>query len=258
MTNNLVNNTVFITGASSGIGYATALQFAKLGANLIITARRYPKLVELKTILEQQYNIKVYAQALDVCDKNQVTQLITDLPEEFKNIDILVNNAGLALGSELIQSGNINNWEIMIDTNIKGLLYLIRHILPGMIKRQNGHIVNLGSMAGRHVYSGGNVYNATKFAVKAISEAIRLDVLGHNIRVTEIAPGAVHTEFSEVRWAGDKERADEFYNKFQPLNPDDIADNIIYAVTRPKHVNIAEMVIYSTSQAGSTIKFKDN
>ncbi|MBP9722392.1 MAG: SDR family NAD(P)-dependent oxidoreductase [Gammaproteobacteria bacterium] len=246
----LTNKTVLITGASSGIGYATAKLFAQYRVKLILTGRRINKIKELSKYLKQQYNINIITYKLDVCDQNQVTNFINNLSEDFQKIDILINNAGLALGSEPIQNGSIENWETMIDTNIKGLLYLTRAILPKMINNGGGHIVNLGSSAGRLVYPGGNVYCATKYAVKAISQAIRHDTLGKNIRVTEIAPAAVQTEFSEVRWK-DKQKADEFYAKFKPLQAEDIADNILYAVTRPKHVNIAEMVISSVDQVGT-------
>ncbi len=246
----LKQNIILITGASSGIGYAAAERFAELGANLILAARRVEKIQALSESLIKKYNISTFILPLDVRDKNGVINAINNLPASFKSIDILVNNAGLALSSDLIQDGNLDNWETMIDTNIKGLLYLTHSILPGMIERKKGHIINIGSIAGRNIYATGNVYCATKHAVKAISESIRHDTLGKNIRVTEIAPGAVHTEFSEVRWNGDKKRSDDFYSKFTPLQAEDIADTIVFAATRPNHVNISEMVIYPLEQVG--------
>jgi NADP-dependent 3-hydroxy acid dehydrogenase YdfG len=248
----LTNKIILITGASSGIGYATAKLFAEQGANLILTARRLDRIIKLRDELQEKFKVNVLAVALDVQNSKAVLKTISSLPEKFKNIDILINNAGLALDSDPIQNGIIEHWETMIATNINGLLYLTRAILPSMIERKTGHIVNMGSIAGRHIYRTGNVYIATKHAVKAITEAIRIDTLGYNIRVTEIAPGAVHTEFSQVRWGGDKQRSDEFYSKFEALQAEDIADLILFSVTRPAHVNISEIVAYPTQQAVGT------
>lgn len=239
---------VLITGASSGIGEACAIQFASQGATLILTARRIDRLKALQADIQRQFETKVLTLKLDVQDKTQVKEMIHGLPKEWRCIDILVNNAGLALSSDKIQDGDNENWDIMIHTNISGLLYVTHAILPGMISRNCGHIVNIGSVAGHECYPNGNVYSATKHAVKAISKSLRLDLLGKAIRVTEIDPGAVHTEFSEVRWK-DKERAEKFYSEFIPLAAEDIADAVLYAVTRPAHVDIAEMVIYSIDQA---------
>lgn len=245
---NLKNKIVLITGASSGIGKACAEQFAREGARLILTARRIDRLHELCTELKKKYHTDSLPIQLDVQNKEEVQRVITSLDAQWNKIDILINNAGLALDSLKIQEGNIDNWDVMLNTNVHGLLYVTRAILPGMIARQQGHIVNIGSIAGSEVYPTGNVYCATKHAVRAISQGLRVDLLGNNIKVTEIAPGAVHTEFSEVRWK-DKVRADQFYSDYIPLVGDDIADAVIYATTRPAHVTIAEMTVLPTAQA---------
>lgn len=239
---------VLITGASSGIGKACAEQFATQGARLILAARRIERIAQLAEDLKNKHQIDTLALQLDVQDKKQVANVIQDLPANWKHIDILVNNAGLALSSDKIQDGDINNWDTMLNTNVHGLLYVTRAILPDMITRKQGHIINIGSVAGHDCYPAGNVYSATKHAVKAISKSLRLDLLGTKIRVTEIDPGAVETEFSIVRWK-DKEKANQFYSDFTPLIANDIADAIIYCTTRPQHVNIAEMIIYPTDQA---------
>jgi len=233
---------VFISGASSGIGKACALQFAKLGCNLILTARRLERLKTLADELYSQYRIKCTPIELDVQNSTQVEAA-------FKNIDvdILVNNAGLGLTLDKIQDAQISNWETMIDTNIKGLLYVTKAALPSMIRKNSGHIINMGSIAGRHCYPGGNVYCATKHAVKALNQSMRFDLQGTAIRVSEIAPGAVETEFSEVRF-NDKEKAKKLYEGFEPLAADDIADAVIYCATRPLHVNVEEIVIYPQAQ----------
>ena len=256
LTYNLHNKIVLITGASSGIGAACAEIFASSGANLIITARRIEKLELLASDLTQKHNIKCLALQLDVTDSSAIKHLIANLDAAWANIDILINNAGLALGTDPIQNSDINNWNRMIDTNIKGLLYMTQSVLPGMVERKSGHIINIGSIAGRQSYAGGNIYSATKHAVRAISESLRIDLLGKNIRVTEIAPGAVATEFSEVRW-NNKEKADAFYASFAALLPEDIADAVIYAASRAAHVNISEMVVYPTCQASSNHLFKE-
>jgi len=239
---------VLITGASSGIGKACAEQFAAQGTKLILTARRADRIAQLAEDLKNKYQIDTLIIQLDVQDKEQVAQAIETLPTHWKDIDILVNNAGLALSSDKIQDGDIANWDTMLNTNVHGLLYVTRAILPGMIVRNQGHIINISSVAGHDYYPAGNVYSATKHAVKAISKSLRLDLLGTKIRVTDIAPGAVETEFSIVRWK-DKQKADNFYSDFTPLIADDIADAIIYCATRPPHVDIAEMIIFPTDQA---------
>lgn len=240
--------TALITGASSGIGKACAEQFAALGMNLVLTARRLDRVENIAAELESKHKIKAYPLELDVQKLEQVEALHEELNKKKIEIDILVNNAGLALGTDLIQEGNIDDWEIMIDTNIKGLLYVTRTFVGTMIKRNQGHIINIGSVAGHGTYPRGNIYCMTKHAVRAISESLRIDLMGTPIRVSEIDPGAVHTEFSEVRWK-DKEKADKFYEGFAPLYAKDIADAVAYCVTRPPHVNIAEMLVYPQAQA---------
>ncbi|MFN3233787.1 MAG: SDR family oxidoreductase [Gammaproteobacteria bacterium] len=239
---------ILITGASSGIGEACAKQCAFQGANLIITARRLDKLEKLANELKTQYQISALPLQLDVRDKEAVKSMIHQLPSDWQAIDILINNAGLALGNDTVEQGKLNDWDTMIDTNIKGLMYVTRYVLNGMIERHQGHIVNISSVAGSQVYPGGNIYCATKHAVKAFSEALRLDLLGKPIRVTDIAPGAVETEFSRVRWNNQK-KSDEFYKDFTSLIADDIADTVVYCITRPKHVNISEMLVMPTDQA---------
>lgn len=246
----LANKIVLITGASSGIGQACAHLFAAQGARLILSARRVQRLEELERELASLYKTRHYLLPLDVCKKTEVKKQLGSLPQEWSSVDILINNAGLALDTLPLQQGVEDHWDIMIDTNIKGLLYVSREMIPGMLTRQCGHIVNIGSIAGHECYPNGNVYSATKHAVHALSKSMRLDMLGTPIRVTEIAPGAVHTEFSEVRW-NDKERAEEFYNDFQPLLAEDIADAVLYCVTRPLRVDVEEMIIMPTVQASA-------
>lgn len=241
------NKIVFITGASSGIGMACVKEFVNLGAKVIMGARRVDKMHqivdELKLSKDQILIIEV-----DVQDQEKVETAIKTLPEEWKNIDILINNAGLALSSDKIQDGDPKNWDIMIDTNIKGLLYVSHAILPIMVKKNAGHIINIGSIAGHSCYPGGNVYAATKHAVRAISQSMRLDLMGTPIRVSEVQPGAVETEFSEVRWS-DKERARSFYSDFVPLVAEDVADAVVYCATRKPHVNVAEILVLPVAQA---------
>lgn len=248
----LENKIILITGASSGIGQACAQRLAADGARLILAARRIDRLDELANELHQQHGTLCLTRKLDVMDKNAVTVMIDSLPLDWKSIDILINNAGLALSRDPLQAGLEENWDTMIDTNIKGLLYVSRQVLPGMLERNSGHIVNLGSIAGQDCYPDGNVYAATKHAVRAITKSMRMDLFGTNIRVTEIAPGAVETEFSKVRW-NDEERANAFYQDFDPLLATDIADAIHYCVTRPAHVDIAEMTIMPTAQASCSM-----
>lgn len=248
MAISLTQKTVFITGASSGIGEAAAQHLAQQGANLILTARRLDRLIALADRLQTEYGIKALPIQLNVQDKQAVADVIAGLPQQWQQIDILVNNAGFAVGTTPIQQGNVDDWDAVIATNVQGLLYVTRHILPGMIERNGGHIVNIGSVAGHECYPAGNIYSMTKHAVKAISTSLRLDLLGKPIRVSEIDPGAVHTEFSQVRWQ-DKQKADAFYEGFQPLVADDIAEAVVYCVTRPLHVNVSTMVIFPTAQA---------
>lgn len=249
----LKNKNILITGASSGIGMTTAVEFAKLGASLMLAARRTDKIKELANRLNTDYGVKVLPIQLDIRIKDDVNTILNNLALEWQNIDILVNNAGLALTTDLIQEANLDNWDSMIDTNVKGLLYVTRAILPNMIKRNSGHIFNIGSTAGHGVYQRGNVYCATKHAVRSISQSLRMDLSGFAIRVTEIDPGAVgDTEFSSVRW-NSPEKAQEFYSTFTSLNAIDVAEAIIYCATRKQHVNVSEMVIYPTDQASMSL-----
>lgn len=244
----LKNKTVLITGASSGIGAACAEQFAKLGCHLILAARRNDRIQTLATELSQQYSVRALTIALDVRDKQRVIDAVNTLSSDWQNIDILINNAGLALDSVHLQNGNLENWDTMIQTNINGLLYVTHTILQGMLKRNSGHIINISSVAGHDHYPMGNIYSATKHAVRALSKSLRLDLLGTKIRVSDIAPGAVNTEFSTVRWKN-KEKADKFYEEFAPLSANDVAEAIVFCATRPPHVSIAEVVIFPTDQA---------
>ena len=246
-----MNKTALITGATSGIGRAVADIFAENKYNLIVTGRRSERLQELKAALEQQHGISVLALCFDVRDNDEVVRNIESLPVEWRNIDVLVNNAGLAVGLNHIQDGVLDDWERMIDTNIKGLLYVTRAVSPLMVARNSGHIVNICSVAGKEVYENGNVYCATKHAVDALSKAMRIDMLGHNIKVTNICPGAVETEFSIVRFKGDTQRAAGTYKGIEPLTGRDIAECIYFAVSLPEHVCINDMMIMPTAQADS-------
>ena len=239
-----------ITGATSGIGEATARRLAQEGFDLIITGRRQEKLDNFKQELELEFKVKVQVLCFDIRQKSEVDKAVSKI-ERIDELEILVNNAGLAAGLSTIQEGDVDDWERMIDTNVKGLLYISRQIMHSMIKNRRGHIVNIGSIAGRNVYANGNVYCATKYAVDAITQAMRTDLLPHGIKVTQIAPGAVETEFSIVRFHGDKEKAKDVYKDFEPLYADDIADAVIYSVTRPAHVNINDMLIMPTAQASA-------
>lgn len=243
---------VFITGATSGIGKSTAEIFAKNGNDLIITGRRLERLQELKKQLESDHKIRVTTLCFDITKLSDVEAAVKSLSEENKKIDLLVNNAGLAAGLSSIQDGNIAHWERMIDTNIKGLLYTTRIVSRLMIEHGKGHIINIGSIAGREVYANGNVYCATKHAVDALNKGMRIDLLPHHIKVTAINPGMVETEFSLVRFDGDEARAKKVYEGMQPLGPEDIADTIFWVATRPAHVNINDILIMPTVQATAT------
>lgn len=246
----LKNKIVLITGASSGIGEACARLFASVHARVILAARRQERLENLAKELYDLHGVPCLSLTLDVRDKEQVETVLTTLPPDWQEIEILINNAGLALSTDPLQQGSLNNWDTMIDTNVKGLLYVSRFVLPTMLSRGYGHVINIGSIAGQECYPNGNVYCATKHAVRAITKSMRLDLMGTPIRVTEIAPGATETEFSEVRWA-DKEKARAFYKDFTPLYAEDIAEAVLYCVTRPSHVNIAELTLMSTAQASA-------
>jgi 3-hydroxy acid dehydrogenase / malonic semialdehyde reductase len=253
MTENKSKKIAMITGATAGIGKATAIKFAEAGYDLIITGRRNVLLQEFSAYLKKEYAVDVLSLHLDVRIKEDVEKQISTLSETWKKINVLVNNAGLAVGLGTIQDGNIDDWERMIDTNIKGLLYVSRAIMPIMIANGFGHIVNIGSIAGRDVYPNGNVYCGTKAAVDSITRGMRIDLIKHGIKVSLIEPGAVETEFSIVRFKGDKERADNVYKGFTPLKADDIADAVYYVCTLPPHVNINDLLIVPTAQAAATI-----
>lgn len=246
-----------ITGATAGIGLACAQRFAKEGHDLIITGRRKERLEKIATELQQQNTIKVLPLSFDVTLVNEVMEAIKSLPEEWKKIEILINNAGLAVGLNTVQEGIIDDWERMINTNIKGLLYISRFVTPLMIEQGHGHVINIGSIAGKEVYPNGNVYCATKHAVDALSKTMRIDLVKHGIRVSQIAPGAVETEFSEVRFKGDTERAQSVYKGYVPLHPEDVAEVTYYVTTLPKHVNINDLVVMPTAQASATIFNKE-
>jgi NADP-dependent 3-hydroxy acid dehydrogenase YdfG len=241
-----------ITGATSGIGKLTAFEFAKHGYNLIITGRRQERLTDLKTSLINQFSINVLDLCFDVRDSKQVEVVLSNLPVDFKNIDVLVNNAGLAAGLSSIQDGKLNHWEQMIDTNIKGLLYVTKQVSMIMIQNKKGHIINVGSIAGKEVYANGNVYCATKHAVDALNKGMRIDLLPHGIKVSSVNPGMVETEFSIVRFDGDEERAKKVYENIVPLKPEDIAETIYWIASRPAHVNINDIIIMPTIQANAT------
>ncbi len=243
-------NTVFITGATSGFGKAIAEKFAQKGFSIVITGRRHERLQSLAIELKQKYNAEVLQLQFDVRDKNAVNDAISSIAEEWKNsINILVNNAGLAAGLDLIQEGSADDWDTMIDTNVKGLLYVTKAIIPFLLQSSQGHIINIGSTAAKYVYEKGNVYCASKHAVDAVTEGMRIDLLKHGIKVTAIHPGAAETEFSMVRFGGDSQRAESVYEGFQPLTATDIADAVYYCATLPPHVCINEMVITPVAQA---------
>ncbi len=246
-----------ITGATSGIGKANAYKFGENGYHLILTGRRKKRLKNIKEDIESKFGVKVKILVFDVRIFEQVKASLNSLPTKWQNIDVLVNNAGLAAGLDTIQDGKLKNWEQMIDTNVKGLLYVSKIVMQWMIKNGKGHIINIGSIAGKEVYPKGNVYCATKHAVDALTKAMRIDLLSYGIRVTQIAPGAVETEFSIVR-LGNKEAAKKVYEGYEPLHPDDIAEVCYFATTLPKHVNINDLLIMPTAQANATIFNKDS
>jgi 3-hydroxy acid dehydrogenase/malonic semialdehyde reductase len=251
---NLKSQTVFITGASSGIGRAAAIAFAKEGCDLLLCARRMNLLEELKAeIHSKNPEIDIHIFELDVRDQKAVHLALTTLPEEWRMIDILVNNAGLSRGLDKFQDALLSDWEEMLDTNVKGLLYITREIVPGMIIRGKGHIINIGSIAGHEVYPKGNIYCASKFAVDAITKGLRMDLVDTPLRVTTIDPGLVETEFSKVRFHGDEEKAAQVYKTIKALSADDIADAIVWSASRPDHVQVAEIIIFPTAQASAAV-----
>jgi len=251
-----MNKIALITGATAGIGKATALLLAENNFDIIITGRRKNLLENLKKEVINRLKTGVLTLNFDIRNNNEVIRAIKNLPPRWKKIDVLVNNAGLAVGLNPVQSGKIDDWERMIDTNIKGLLYITRQISFIMIENGFGHIINIGSIAGKEVYANGNVYCATKYAVEALTKGMRIDMLKHNIKVTSICPGMVETEFSIVRFKGDLEAAQKVYEGFTPLCAQDIAEAILFAVTRPAHVNINDMLIMPTGQSNATHIFR--
>jgi len=251
-----MNKTVLITGATSGIGKATAYEFAKHSIKLVLCGRRQNRLDSIKKDLEPI--TKVHTLCFDIRNKTEVFKAIESLPDDFKHIDILINNAGNAHGLDPIQSGTIDDWEAMMDINVKGLLYVSKAIMPQMLERKSGHIINIGSSAGKEVYPNGNVYCGTKHAVLAITDGMRIDLNPFGIKVSAISPGLVETEFSNVRFKGDTARANAVYKGFEPLHAEDIAEIIYFVVSRPHHVNIADMLIYPTAQANSILIKKED
>ncbi len=239
-----------ITGATAGIGYKTAALFAEQGVNLVLTGRRSERLEKIKEDFEKQFGVEVETHAFDIRDVEACRSFVNACPHE---IDILVNNAGLARGTDPVYDADFEDWETMIDTNVKGLLYLSRLISPGMKERNSGHIINIGSTAGHESYAGGVVYSATKHAVRAITEATKKDLHGTNVRVSMVSPGLVETEFSEVRFGGDKEKAANVYAGMQPLTAQDIAEIILFVANRPPHVNIMDTIIYPVAQSSATM-----
>jgi NADP-dependent 3-hydroxy acid dehydrogenase YdfG len=251
-----MNKVTLITGATAGIGLACAHKFASHNHDLIITGRRKERLDNIAHELKSLYDIKVLTGCFDIRNRSEVEKFVSDIPDEWK-VEILINNAGLAAGLAPIQEGSIDDWEQMIDTNIKGLLYITRALTPMMIKQGKGHVINIGSIAGREVYPKGNIYCATKYAVDAITKGLRIDLLSHGIRVTQIAPGLVETEFSIVRFKGDHTLADKVYKGCKPLRGEDVAEVTYYVTTLPAHVNINDLLIMPTIQANTTQIIKE-
>ena len=251
MALDLKGKSILITGASSGIGRACAQAFAACGCRLILVARRGNRLDELSAVLQERHDVEIFTSSLDVRDRGAVEGWFGALPEDWRSVDILVNNAGLSRGIEPLQRGDISDWEEMIDTNIKGLLYVTRTVIPGMVDRGLGHVINIGSIAGHEVYPGGNVYCATKHAVAALNRGLAIDTLGTGVRVSSVDPGMVETEFSVVRFHGDRERADSVYVGLDPLTPEDVADAVLYCATRPPHANVREMILMPSAQAAA-------
>ncbi|MDB4920553.1 SDR family oxidoreductase [Mucilaginibacter sp.] len=245
-----------ITGATSGIGEACAHLFAREKYNLVLTGRRLDRLEKLAKKLNTKYNVEVAVSQFDVQNRVEVTDNLEGLPAKWKKVNVLINNAGLSQGLDPIQKGSLDDWDTMIDTNVKGLLYVSKIVANWMIDNKQGHIINIGSIAGKEVYANGNVYCASKHAVDALNKGMRIDLLPHGIKVTAIHPGAVETEFSEVRFKGDKERAKKVYDGFEPLVANDIAETIWFAVSRPKHVNINDMIVMPTAQANAGTIFR--
>ena len=251
-----MNKTILITGASSGIGAGCARKFASQGARLILNSRSIDKLRSLAEELKEKYNAECYVMPFDVCNRDSAAAALNALPEEWKSIDVLINNAGLAIGVDKEHEGNLDEWDVVIDTNIKALLSMTRLVVPGMVERGKGHIINIGSIAGDAAYPGGSVYCATKAAVKALSDGLRIDLVDTPLRVTNIKPGLVETNFSVIRFRGDKEKADNVYRGIRPLDGDDIAEVVYFAASAPEHMQVAEILVMPTYQATGTIVSK--
>lgn len=252
-----MNKIAVVTGATSGFGKAIALKLASLGYHLILTGRRKELLLEVATTIQSSFEVQVLPLCFDVRDEAQVESAFLEIPEHWRHWSVLINNAGLAAGKEPLHEGDSNDWNQMIDTNVKGLLYVTRTFVRVMIENRRGIVINIGSIAGRDAYAGGNVYSATKFAVEGLTRSMRIDFLPYNIKVGQIAPGAAETEFSLVRFKGDAEKAKSIYKGYTPLNAEDIADAVEFMVTRPEHVNISDILIMPTAQANSTTFNKD-
>lgn len=255
--NTLSGKTILITGASAGIGLACAHQFAGKGANLILTARRTERLMQLKQTLMQELKVQVHTQALDVRDDEAIASMINDLPGTMQDIDILVNNAGLVIGVEKAQETPGEDVDTMLDTNVKGVLNMIRAIVPGMVSKECGHVINISSIAGHEAYPGGSVYCASKHAVDALTKSLRMDLVSTPIRVTAISPGLVDTEFSLVRFKGDQQKAAAVYAGMEALVAEDIAEAVLFAASRPPHVQVADMIIFPTQQAAATVVHRE-
>ncbi|MBT4036024.1 MAG: SDR family NAD(P)-dependent oxidoreductase [Candidatus Marinimicrobia bacterium] len=256
--NRLKDKTILITGASAGIGEACARLFAQQGSNLIITARREQKLLNLASELQKEYQIQVLGKALDVRDSSAVESLISSLPDPFKHIDVLVNNAGLVLGVEKAHETPGDDVDTMLDTNVKGVLNMIRTVVPGMERNQRGHVINISSIAGHEAYPGGSIYCASKHAVDALTKSLRMDVVSTPLRVSAISPGLVDTEFSLVRFKGDASKAEAVYQGLEALVAEDIAEAVIFAASRPPHVQIADIIIFPAQQAAATVVYRGN
>lgn len=252
-----MNKTILITGASSGIGEGCARKFASQGARLILNSRSTDKLTALAEELKEKYDAECYVMPFDVCNRESAAAALNALPQEWKSIDVLVNNAGLAIGVDKEYEGNLDEWDVVIDTNVKALLSMTRLVVPGMVERGRGHIINIGSIAGDAAYPGGSVYCATKAAVKALSDGLRIDLVDTPLRVTNIKPGLVETNFSVVRFRGDKQKADNVYRGIRPLNGDDIAEVVYFAASAPEHMQVAEILVMPTYQATGTIVSKN-
>lgn len=251
-----MNKTILITGASSGIGAGCARKFASKGARVILNSRSADKLESLAQELKEKYGAECYVMPFDVCNRQTASAALEALPDEWKSIDILINNAGLAVGVDKEHEGNLDEWDVVIDTNIRALLSMTRLVVPGMVERGRGHIINIGSIAGDAAYPGGSVYCASKAAVKALSDGLRIDLVDTPLRVTNIKPGLVETNFSVVRFRGDKERADNVYKGIQALTGDDIAEVAYFAASAPEHMQVAEILVMPTNQATGTIVSK--